>query len=407
MPIERPAFLWNTEAVMSRRSISGGPPGEKVVTPDFAVGFFALFTFLAAYHSLTPTLPLYLSTLGCDEREIGVLVGVGAVACLVSRLVVGGALARYSERVVMIAGALFSALSFVSYIVFHPFWPLFIARSLQGLAFACLDTAVLAFVINVTPERYRGQALGYVLVASPVAMAVAASLGVFLSNRYGYAFLFLSCMALSLCSLAFSCVVKGRKIDKPGAPSSRSRSRLVDLGIVVPAVITFLNYFVGGALFTFIPLYGMNCGIANPGFFFSAVAVMLFAGRILGGRILVTYDKEKGIRVLLFMFVAALVMLSFSRTLFMFVLVGLIWGTALAFFVPASMAYALEYAGSSKGTALGTYQMFMDLGMAVGPVAMGMIVPFTGYRAMFLCLAAISFLNVGYFQFCVRRKKAA
>ena len=390
---------------MGRKEDRPQPALRNVLTPGFILGFLALFAFLAAYHSLTPTLPLYLAKLGSSEREIGILVGVVAVAALVSRLLAGGALARYSERSVMAFGALLSALSFLSYTVFRPFWPFFIARFFQGCSFACLDTAVLAFVVRVTPQRFRGQAIGYVLLASPLAMAIAASLGVFLSNQYGFAALFLSCVGLSLCSLIFSLVVKGRQTDSPGTPVPAKTSRLLDLPIVAPAFITFLNYFVGAALFAFIPLYGAKSGVTNPGFFFSAVAVMLFAGRVLGGRILATHDKEKIIPGFLSVFAGALIILSFSGTLPMFVFVGLLWGTALAFVVPASMAYALEYAGSSGGTALGTYQMFMDSGMALGPAVMGMVVPLTGYRAMFLCLALISLANVCYFQFFVRKRR--
>jgi MFS family permease len=69
------------------------------------------------------------------------------------------------------------------------------------------------------------------------------------------------------------------------------------------------------------------------------------------------------------------------------------------------MAYALEYSGTSGGTALGTYQGFMDLGLALGPVIMGIIIPLTGYRIMFLCLALICILNLCYFQFYVRKKR--
>ncbi len=377
---------------------------QNILSRDFVLGFLALFAFLAAYHSLTPTLPIYLAKLGSDEREIGVLVGVVAVAALLSRLLVGGALVRYSEKSVMMVGALLSALSFLSYTIFHPFWPFFIARFFQGLSFACLDTAVLAVVVNATHEKYRGQAIGYVLLSSPLAMAIAASLGVFLSNRYSFAVLFLSCAALSLCSFLSSCLVKGREVDKPDIVISAHGPHLLDLAIVIPAVVTFLNYFVGGALFAFIPLYEMRCGIRNPGLFFSAIAIMLFAGRILGGRML-SYDKGKIIPAFLAMLMVALVILSFSRSLPMFILVGLLWGTGLAFVVPASMAFSLEYAGSSGGTALGTYQMFMDLGMALGPVIMGILLPLVGYRAMFLCLALICLMNIGYFQFCVRRRK--
>jgi MFS family permease len=149
----------------------------------------------------------------------------------------------------------------------------------------------------------------------------------------------------------------------------------------------------------------VRCGIENPGVFFSAVAIMLFAARVAGGKVLAVYEKERIIPLSILTLMLAAAILAFSSTLPMFVLVGLLWGAGLAFINPAAMAYALEYAGSSGGTALGTHQMFMDSGLALGPVVMGIIVPFTGYRVMFLCLAFVCLMNAAYFQFYVRRKR--
>lgn len=378
---------------------------QKVLSRSFIFGFLAFFAFLSAYHSLVPTLPLYLASLGSNEREIGVLIGVVAVTSLVCRLLVGSVLQRYSEKRVMIFGAALSVIVFLAFTVFRPFWPFLAARLFQGLSFAALDTAVLAIIINVTPARYRGQAIGYLLLAPPLSMAIAASVGVYLSNRFGFAVLFLSCAGLSLCALLFSFMVKGREADEATKAVPAQGSRLVEINIVVPAVLTFVNYFVGGALFAFIPLYAVNCGMGNPGLFFSTVSVVLLLGRTLGGRILVAYSKEKIIRTFLFSLAAALMVLPFSRTSSMFIFVGLLWGIGLAFVIPSIMAYALEYAGSSGGTALGTYQMFMDLGTATGPVVAGLFVSLTGYRVMFLCLGLIALMNIGYFQFVVRRRR--
>jgi len=86
--------------------------------------------------------------------------------------------------------------------------------------------------------------------------------------------------------------------------------------------------------------------------------------------------------------------------------VGSFWGLGTAFFVPISMAYSLEYSGSLSGTAVGTFRGFQDLGYAVGPMVMGIIVPLTGYRIMFLCLASICLINLCYFQFYVRKRNS-
>jgi predicted MFS family arabinose efflux permease len=387
---------------------------QRIFTRNFALGFLALFSFMVSYHALIPTFPIYLAKLSCPEKEIGTLVGIAGVAALISRFLVGAALTRFSEKSVVMVGGTLSAVSFLAFTLYRPFWPVFVARFFQGAAFACVDTAILALVVTVTEERYRGQAIGYILLASPLSMAIAASFGVFVGNRYGYATLFLSCLSLSLFSVLFSFAVKKRKMFGTGkgrrtsgqsGPAARRGARLFDLRIVTPALVTFLNYFVGSALFAFVPLYGLKCGVENPGLFFTAIAVMLFTGRTLGGKVLVVYDKAKVISLFLSLFVVALVILSFSRTLPLFVFVGLLWGTGLSFVVPGTMAYALDYAGSSGGTALGTYQAFMDMGMAVGPVVMGVLVPSTGYPMMFLCLALISLLNIAYFRLWVVRRR--
>ena len=69
------------------------------------------------------------------------------------------------------------------------------------------------------------------------------------------------------------------------------------------------------------------------------------------------------------------------------------------------MMYALEYSGSSDGAAIGTYRAIYDLGIGLGPVVMGLIIPLTGYRVMFLCLALICLINLCYFQFYVRKRR--
>jgi predicted MFS family arabinose efflux permease len=278
-------------------------------------------------------------------------------------------------------------------------------RVFQGIAFACFHTAALAYTINIVPVAYRGQGIAYFMLAPSLALALVAPSGMFLVNQYGFTVFFLSCTSLSLCSLFLSWKVKGRRtITTPEQGAPARSAFLPEWKIIAPAITNFLQMFVIGALTAFFPLYALQCGVTNPGHFFTANAVVMIAGRAVGGRILDTYNKEKMILSFTFISMAAMVILSFSKTLSLFIFVGLLWGAGSAFFMPACMAYALEYAGSSGGAAVGTYQAFMDLGMALGPVIMGLIVPLTGYPIAFLCLAFICLVNMGYFQFYVRKK---
>ena len=138
-------------------SVSQRAP-ENLFTRDFVLVFVAFFTFVAANYALVPTFPIYLTKLGSNERQVGVLVGVMAVAALVSRFFVGGVLTKCSEKSAMLFGAVFFALTFPAAIVFSHFWPLFIVRVFQGIAFACFHTAAFAYVLNIVPPAYRGRA---------------------------------------------------------------------------------------------------------------------------------------------------------------------------------------------------------------------------------------------------------
>jgi MFS family permease len=401
------------ERTFSRVGYYGAMPNERSVsrraernlfTREFILGFFIIFTVWAASHSLTPTLPIYLARLGSNEGKIGVLVGICFVAALTSRFFVGAAMRKFSEKSIMLVGAFLLVLTFFSYIAFRPFWPLLTVRVLQGIAFACIDTAVMTYILSAVPLVYRARAIGYLMLGPSLAMVMAAPLGVFLINRYSFTVLFLFCACLSLCTLFLSWKMKGQEHSISDMGSSVDRISFFDLKIVVPAITSFLQTFVMGALMAFFPLYAIQCGVMNPGLFFSASAVMIIAARILGGTIFDTYGKEKIILTSISISMLALIMLSFSTTQPLFIVAGLLWGTGVAFVFPANMAYALEHAGSS-GATVGTYQAFMDFGMALGPVVMGIIIPITGYRIMFLCLGFTCLTNLCYFQFYVKRRR--
>jgi MFS family permease len=158
-----------------------------------------------------------------------------------------------------------------------------------------------------------------------------------------------------------------------------------------------------GGLQAFFPIYAIGQGVSNPGLFFSTIAIMLIMGRALGGRILDLYSRERIILPCLFGYIISMVILAFSKTLPMFILVAVVWGAGHAFFFPSLVAYVLDRVGSSPGPAIGTFTAAMDLGWSLGPMITGIILQAAGYQIMFLCLALIGIINLNYFYFFVRK----
>ena len=377
---------------------------QKILHRDFVIAFVAQFTFSSAYYILIPTLPIFLSRSGSAEAEIGVLIGVFSVSSLILRPFVGRALLRISERNFMIAGCILFLFTSIAYLFAPPFWPFLMVRIFQGIGLAFFYTASFTLIANISPEAHRGQSLSYFYLALNIAFALAPYFGMLLLNRFNFTVTFLACSVLSLCSLL--AVTKLKKIESV-MPDSQSTGNqpLLSREALPPSIMAFLGNTVWGTLTAFFPLYALQCGVANPGLFFAAFALMLILSRSLGGKILDLYTRERVILPCLIAYSSSMIILAFSKTLLMFVLVGGIWGAGMAFLFPALVAYALDVAGPSRGPAMGTFTAASDLGVGLGAVIMGIILRFTSYLTMFLCLALTGIINLNYFYFFVRKKK--
>jgi MFS family permease len=376
---------------------------RNILTRDFILGFFAQFIFAIAFNALIPTLPIYLSRLESKDTEIGVLIGIFSVSSLILRPFVGRSLLKIPERNFMIAGALLFGLTSVAYLLAPPFWPFLMVRVFQGVGYAFFSTASFTLIANISPEAHRGQSVSYFFVGFNISLALGPPLGMFLINQFSFTIFFLVCSGLSLCAL-FITNKLGRRQVAPLKDSSIEDSFFFSRKALPPSIISFFFFFIWGALTTFFPLYAINHGVDNPGFFFTTIAIMLILGRTLGGRILDLYSRERVLLPCLITFIISMVILVFSKTLPLFIIVAVIWGIGHAFFYPSLVVYVLDRAGSSLGPAMGTFTAISDLGMCLGPVIMGIIINLTSYPIMFLCLFLIGVINLNYFYFFVRKK---
>lgn len=376
---------------------------RNILTRDFILCFLAQFLFSSVLFTLIPTIPLYLSRMEVTEAGVGILVGALSVASLVLRPLVGRSLSGRQERNFMIAGTLVYALSSMAYLIATPFWPFLIVRIFHGIGLALFSTASLTLVARITPEAHRGQSLSYFYLAINIAFALAPSFGMAIVNLFSFPVLFLICSGLSLSALFITLKIKKR--PHPPLVESDQKQPLLSLKAIPPAIMAFMGSFIWGGVTAFITLYALHHRIPNPGLFFAALALALILGRGLGGRILDLYHRDKVLLPCLVAQIVAMVLLAFSTTLPMIILVALIWGLGNAFFYPALIAHAIDLSGSSKGSAVGTYTAFSDFGTGMGAVIMGIVLHLTSYPVMFLSLALTGALNLFYFYSYVKKKE--
>jgi MFS family permease len=374
---------------------------RKIFTRDFTLGFLGRLTFQSAHHILIPTLPIYLARLGSEEAEIGILIGVFGVSSLALRPFIGRALLKHSEKNIMIAGTLFFAFAAIAYFLARPFWPFLTVRFVQGMGFAFYSTASFVFIANISQPARLGQSLSYFFLAPNLSLALIPALGIFIINHFSFNVLFLVCLSLTLASL-FITASLGKREVVPSKASSTEEGPLLCWKALPPSIVGFFSHLVWGAVSAFFPLYAVNQGV-NPGFFFTALAIMLILGRALGGKILDQYSRERVILYCLITPVLSMGVLSCSKTQPLFILVAALWGAGHAFLTPSLMAYTLESTGSLRGPAIGTFTAISDFGQLLGPMVMGIVIRWTSYRMMFSCLALICLVSLAYFYYFVRK----
>jgi predicted MFS family arabinose efflux permease len=376
---------------------------SKIFTRDFVLNFLAQFLFSFVFSILIPTLPIYLEKMGSTGAEIGVLIGIFSLSSLIFRPFVGKALLRIPERNFMIAGTVIYTLSSIAYLFTKPFWPLLVLRAFQGIGMTLFSTASLTLVTRLSPESHRGKSIGYFYLSYNIAFVTAPSFGMFLINTFNFPILFLACAFFSACSFLISLKL-GKNQGVPLKDESTQDTPFLSYEVLQPSIMAFMASMMWGALSAFFPLFALSHGIANPGPFFAVIAIILIFSRSLGGRIFEIKPREKVIFPCLSLLIIAMIVLTFSKTSPMFMVVAVIWGMGHAFIFPSLMNYAIDQASSPSGSVIGTYTALSDFGSGIGPVIMGIILELTSYPAMFLCSALTGLIGLLYLYSIVRKK---
>jgi MFS family permease len=375
----------------------------KMISRDYILSFFAQFVFSSVFCILIPAIPIYLLRSGSKEGEIGFLVGIFSVSSLILRPFVGKALLSVPERNFMTAGALLYTLSCLTYLIAPPFWPLLIVRVLQGIGLAFFSTASFTLLANIIPEAHRGRLISLFYLSNNLSFALGPYLGMLLINRFNFSVLFLVCAGLSLCSFYLTLKLRKREIIPLENESLKVQSFL-SREALPPATIAFMLNIIWGTLCAFFPLYALKHGVSNPGTFFIFLAITLMLGRLLGGRILDIYEREKVIRPCLALIVMGITIMPFANTLTVFIFVAVILGTGWAFLYPSLTIHVIETAGLSRGPAMATFTALADLGAGLGPMIMGFILQRTSYPIMFACLTLTGVTNFLYFYYAMGKK---
>ena len=197
-----------------------------------------------------PLLPFYAVEFGAADWMVGPLVASFSVAQLIATPFWGRISDRYGRRPLILAGLVFSAVSYVLFGLATTVLVLFISRIVQGASGGTIAVAQ-AYVADTTAPERRAQVLGWLSAATGAAFMIGPAIGSWAYQWGGHMAPGFFAAGLCVLNLAFGL----RFLPEPAALKSRAQSRLT-----VPPLRDVMRSALRQPLFTMIAIYFLGMG---------------------------------------------------------------------------------------------------------------------------------------------------
>lgn len=317
---------------------------------------------------------------------MGIIGGMMNICSLLCRPAAGNLADRMSKYRLSFIGAVFMTAACIGYAAAPGAGWLFAARLLNGVGFACCSVCMSTWMSGLLPREKIGSGMGLYGSMNAISMALAPAVGIHLQQMFGYRTAFIAAAAFAAATGILIQFVSNRgepkTAEEPAVPSDSSREpdkrghfKVIDKNVLPIALIVMLFAIPYIATQSFLVSYaaGKHLSVTVSLFFpLYALAVLLLR---LGLRRY--FDK---LPFGLFLTVGSLS--AVCSLICLHVMKGNLGMVAAAVFMAGgygimcsvSQSTAILLAGEGRrGLANSTYYVGLDLGMALGPIAGGLL----------------------------------
>ncbi|GAA4162660.1 MFS transporter [Chryseobacterium ginsenosidimutans] len=300
---------------------------------------------------------------------------------------------------------LFSMLSFsltgifliiAYYFKFSPFISLtflVVTRLLTGCAEGMIGASPINWAIMAVGEKYTAKIISYNGVACYGALAIGASLGILIEQKFSLYGIGVLSIILGILGFLFA----RTKENKTNSNQKESQSFWKVLGKVAPfGVCLALGGLGFASISTFITLYYNYFHWNNGALCLSVFGGLFVAGRLVFSNVINNYGGIKvAIACLLVETIGLLVIACATNSQMALVGAG-VTGLGFSLIFPALGVVAIKSVSpSNQGSALAGYGLFIDLSLGVAGPLIGGVADIYGMSYIFPFSAAMVFVGLG------------
>jgi len=386
------------------------PVPQTLYTRPFLLLCLSHALFAGSFNMMIPELPAYLTSMGGGEHK-GWIIALFTISAGISRPFSGKLTDTIGRIPVMYIGTFTCVASSLLYPQLAFLSGFFALRFFHGFSTGFKPTGTAAYVADVVPDQFRGEAMGILGICFSIGASSSPLLGSWMTNAWNINVMFYASAAMALFSMVILMNMKETLTTK-----QPFKWRLLKVGrddifdpLAMPAAITMVFCYLSyGVILTLLPDLSDKLGVGNRGICFTiftlaSVATRFFAGRVSDqmGRIPVLKASALLIAIAMAAFALAdsAALLFFAATLF---------GLGNGIFSPAISAWTIDLGDPKrKGRALGTMYMALEIAIGGGALLAGWYFAndFARMPAVFWLAAIMSLGGWVYLTFLTKNMK--
>ena len=364
---------------------------KRILVPVLSLSAVMLI-LMAGASALSPVLPQYARDFGVSLTIVGFVLATNNAVRMLAGFPAGVAADRWGRKPLIVIGMLITgAGAFIAWSVAR-IEVLFIGQALIGLGTALYATAALSMVVDLADETQRSKTTGLYMMGYHLGTVFGPSVGGALAFRFGLGSPFLLFAILAVMA-AFAAVFLTRETHVAMAPTrERSQPQIswthgLSRHLNVVYYINFAFRFgFNGLMWTTLPLLIADWGLDSliTGLVFTVLGVcsllVFFPSGILADKI----GRRSVMLPAAVVAALSFVFLAWANTLPLLIAACVVLGISSGCMATIPAAWVGDLAPAEiRGTALGFYRSFGDLGLALSPAVMGFVGEHLGLSATF------------------------
>jgi|TARA_B100001750_G_C15515138_1_gene606500 MFS family permease len=342
-----------------------------------------------------PNLPIYANSIGTSIFLLSIIVASGGIANMMSHLYLGPLADIKGRKIVQIIGLiLFISCPFITTLINSP--QLLIIPYLLNGGGIILFSMAMAYIGDISKTSEIDKRMGILMVSQGLGLSIGPIIGGFIVSNYGFKPAFYLATMLGIIALMVAITIKEEPLNKIQTEKkpfwSTSKEILRDKVILSLSLIGILSMFAYRGVISFVPVYGIELGIAVGmlNIIIGIRTIFSTIARLPAGYLSARVKRKTLIFISVIFASISYLVLHFAETTEILLLGVILEGISFGIFLTVSRALIVATAKKSeRTTTLGVFNAISYPGQTILLLGLGAVGQISDLRTVFLISSII------------------